>query len=172
MTGLLRHIAAAAAGVILLAGIPYLCSDDFKKRVSGTDAVTGASEALDAPSGEYVILINRDRHKNKEYLDIWEEFFSKGESERVFELFEDISCVTAAGDAGGLEMARTFQSRLAENQMKIRAEDGILMLSKAESGRYDVIVMSKEYYQRQHGDRIEEKTNALKTYFSDSTKKE
>jgi hypothetical protein len=36
-------------------------------------------------------------------------------------------------------------SRLPENQMKIKTEDGTLMLSKAEYGRFDIIIMSEEF---------------------------
>ena len=57
-------------------------------------------------------------------------------------------------------MARSFQSILPENQMKIRTENVILMLSKAESGRFDVIVMSKELADVYDAERIAELADA------------
>ena len=57
---------------------------------------------------------------------------------------EDISCVTAAGDASGEQLARRYQARLAENQMRLRSENGVLAVSKAEKGLYDVLILSKE----------------------------
>ena len=41
-------------------------------------------------------------------------------------------------------MAESLQSRLPENQMKVRIVDGVLALSKAEAGLFDVIVTSDE----------------------------
>jgi hypothetical protein len=41
-------------------------------------------------------------------------------------------------------MAQRLASRLPANQMKVRAEDGILMVSKAEVGRFDIMVLSDE----------------------------
>lgn len=169
MKKLIRHFAAVAIALALLVGLPFVSSERFKAIRSGSaDAVTGASTALDAPSGRYVILINRTRHTDKQALDIWQEFFENGESERVYELFEDISCVCAASDGGGLEMAKSFQSRLAENQMSIRKEDTVLMLSKAENGIFDVCVMSEEFYNKNKCGRIAEKTDTLTVFFSDT----
>ena len=82
----------------------------------GVDAVSGASVILDAPSGNYVVLLNRDAHAK---LD--------------------------TADAGGFQMADSYRSRLPENQMTLRAESAAMMLSRAELGRFDVIVMSKEF---------------------------
>ena len=160
MKSVIRHIAVFVVGVALLLGLPFFTSDYFKAQVSGEDAVTGASTALDAPSGEYVVLINKDKHTDESALLLWQEFFETGESEELYSVFEDLSCTVASSDAAGLEMAKSFQSRLPENQMSIKTEDGILMLSKAEHGRFDVIVMSKEYYDKNSGGRITEKSNA------------
>ena len=78
-----------------------------------------------------------------------------------YSVFEDLSCTVSSGDPTGLEMAKSFQSRLPENQMKIRTEDGIMMLSKAENGRFDIIVMSKEFFDKNSAEAIAEKANAL-----------
>ena len=69
--------------------------------------------------------------------------FFRGEEVSV--IFEDISCSVATGDTGGQELARSFQSRLPENQMRIQTEDVTLLLSRADHGKFDVIVLSKEF---------------------------
>ncbi|MBO6140648.1 MAG: hypothetical protein J6O40_02545 [Ruminococcus sp.] len=157
----LRHALVFVIAMGLLLGLPFFTSDYFKAKVNGSDAVTGATTALDAPSGEYVVAINLDRHTDDAALECWREFFEKGESEGLYNVFEDLSCTVSSSDPSGLEMAKSFQSRLPENQMKIRTEDGIMMLSKAENGRFDIIVMSKEFFDKNSGKDIEEKANAL-----------
>ena len=105
----------------------------------GTDAVSGASFTVpDQPSGEFVVILNRSRHSA---LEDWTSFFSEQE---VGVIMEDLSCATVAGDAAGLQLAQRYQARLAENQMTLRRENGLLLVSKAEHGRYDVIILSKE----------------------------
>ena len=131
---------------MLMLGVPFLRSDGFKRLISSDpDAVTSATTAVDAPSGEFVVLINREKHPNAENLAVWHDFF---EGREVPFIFEDIVCGTAAGDLSGAEMARSFQSRLPENQMKVRSEDPTLLLSKADNGRVDVIVLSGEAGER------------------------
>ena len=156
-----RHIAVFVIAMALMLGLPFFTSDYFKARVNGADAVTGATTALDAPSGEYVVVINLDKHTDQAALDCWREFFETGECEELYSVFEDLSCTVSSGDPTGLEMAKSFQSRLPENQMTLRTEDGIMMLSKAEKGRFDVIVMSKEFCDKNSGSRITDRTNAL-----------
>ncbi|MBR1393361.1 MAG: hypothetical protein IJ561_05950 [Ruminococcus sp.] len=139
----LRHTLTVAALLFLMLGLPYLTSDHFKAVISGeaADAVTSATTAVDAPSGEFLVLINRDKHTNSENLALWHDFFEGRDFSFVF---EDIVCTVSSGDPAGLEMARSFQSRLPENQMKIKTEDGVLMLSKADSGKFDIIIISSE----------------------------
>ncbi|SDB08868.1 hypothetical protein SAMN02910317_00456 [Ruminococcaceae bacterium FB2012] len=140
--GAARHIAVCSGALALLLGVPFLCSDSFRRLISSDpDAVTSATTVLDAPSGDYVVLINSERHPNAENLSVWHDFF---EGREIGFIFEDIECGTLAGDTGGLEMARSYQSRLPENQMKLIPSDPVLLLSKADSGRFDVIVMSSE----------------------------
>ncbi len=139
----IRHAATVLAAVLLLVGVPVCRTGYFQAKMSGTDAISSATLIIDQPSGAYVVLINRERHPNPDNLSVWEDFFR---GEEIGYLFEDISCVVADSDAGGLELARSFQSRLPENQMSIRLEDVTLMLSKARFGRYDVMLMSREFY--------------------------
>jgi hypothetical protein len=142
MTKIIGHLCAAAA-IILVLGVPFLLSGKFALLMGQDyDMLSSATVIIDSPSGDYVVVINSDMHPKAENLETWTKFFG---GEEISYIFEDISCVCASGDVGGIEMARAFQSRLPENQMKIKVEDGILMISKAEYGRFDVIVMSKEF---------------------------
>ncbi|MBQ7565002.1 MAG: hypothetical protein IJT16_13565 [Lachnospiraceae bacterium] len=86
-------------------------------------------------------MINQALHPNEEKLSAWRDFF---EGREIPVIFEDISCVVGASDSTGYEMARSFQSRLPENQMRIRTENPALMLSKADYGKFDVLLLSKE----------------------------
>lgn len=138
----IKHILIIMAGAFLMLGLPFLGSDYYQGMKDGVDAVSSASLILDQPSGEYVILINRNFHQNADNLVLWQHFFR---GEEVSYIFEDITCSVASGDAGGQEMARSFQSRLPENQMRIQAEDATLLLSRADHGKFDVIVLSKEF---------------------------
>lgn len=143
MKRLLRYSVTAALLLALLFGTLYLTSARFRSLV-GTeqlDAVASASVTVDAPSGDYLVLINRDKHTNAENLALWHDFFEGREFSFVF---EDIVCSVSSGDPAALTMAQSFQSRLPENQMRIKTEDSLMMLSKADCGRFDVIIMSAE----------------------------
>lgn len=140
----IRHAGVVIAALLLFVGVPVFRTGYFQNRLSGVDAVSSATMIIDQPSGAYVVLINRIRHPDAEKLATWETFFS---GEEIGFLFEDISCTVADSDAAGLELAKSFQSRLPENQMSVRLEDITLMLSKAQYGRFDVILMSREIYE-------------------------
>ncbi len=124
----------------LLVGLPCAAHTEMFRRSSDTDAVSGATMKLpEQPSGEFVILINESLHQDT--LSDWEQFFS-GEDLPV--IFDDISCLTAEGDNSGIMLARRLQAQLPENQMRLRSENPILLVSKAEAGLIDVAVFSKE----------------------------
>ncbi len=133
---LLVHIAVVTAAVFLCLGLPALA---YLPDGDGVDAVSGASlEAPAQPSGEFVVILNREHHRA---LDEWEAFFTERE---VGVIMEDLRCAIASGDAEGLQLAQRYQARLAENQMSLRSENGVLLVSKAERGLYDVVILSKE----------------------------
>ena len=139
----IRHIVIIIVALLMILGIPFTRTSYFAQLRSGNpDAAATASVIIDQPSGEYVVLINEDLHTNADNLAIWKDFFAGKE---IPFLFEDIVCTVGSIDGGGLGMAQSYQSRLPENQMKIRQEDITLMLSKAEYKRFDIIVMSKEF---------------------------
>ena len=141
---LLTHTGVVAAGILLLIGLPLHLSGFFYGifGLSGPDAVSGASIIVDRPSGQYVVLMNKAFHPDSEKLADWERFFS---GEEVSYFFEDIACDVPSGDTGGMEMARSFQSRLPENQMSVRTEDLTLLMSRADHGLFDVLILSREY---------------------------
>ena len=140
---IIRHVIITVTALALIAGVPAFATGYPQRVLSGADAVSSASVILDQPSGAYVVLINRDLHLNAENLKIWEDFF---EGEEIGFLFEDISCVVADSDPSGLGLARSFQSRLPENQMGLRTENVTLMMSKFKYGKFDVMLLSREMY--------------------------
>ena len=140
---IVRHICVITAALLLTAVFPLWHSGFFSRIAGGADAVSSPTVVIDQPSGAYVVAINPALHTDSEKTETWKKFFHGDEIDYIF---EDLSCVTAATDPAGFEMAKSFQSRLPENQMKLRTEDTTLMLSKASYGRYDVIVMSREFY--------------------------
>ncbi len=141
MPRVMKHIAVCLVSTVLLIVVPFALAGGFAKLSGGTDAVSSASEVIDKPSGSYTVLINRDRHKSESDLAAWHEFFSGGDFTIIF---DDIECVTLAGDTGALTLARSFMSRLPENQMKVTTGDAVLTLSKAENGRFDMMIVSAE----------------------------
>jgi galactitol-specific phosphotransferase system IIB component len=42
-------------------------------------------------------------------------------------------------------MAQSFQSRLPEKQMSVQTENATLLMSRADCGKYDIIILSKEF---------------------------
>ena len=141
MTRVIKHIAVCLAGISLLIAVPFALAGGFTVFSGGADAVSSASVIIDKPSGSYTVLINRDRHRSESDLAAWHEFFSGGEFTIIF---DDIECVTLKGDSGALTLAQSFMSRLPENQMKVTAGDPVLTLSKAENGRFDMMIVSAE----------------------------
>ena len=143
----LRHIGIIAAGVILMIGVPLWCTGYITSLFSDSaDVVSSASVVLDQPSGEFVVLINKELHKNQENLDKWIKFFSGDVAEdEILVIFEDVSCSVAETDSTGVDLAESFRSQLPENQMQVKQEDVTLVASRADNGFFDILVMSKEF---------------------------
>ena len=142
------HILALAAGTLLALLVIYRIFIGpvgvLAARLTGSpDAITSASVILDAPSGRFVVLLNEERHQKWDTADAWSQFF-QGES---LVIMDDVDCLVGEGDAVGIGMAESYRSRLPENQMKLRREDGLMMLSRAEAMGFDVIVLSEEFAQ-------------------------
>lgn len=136
-----RHLLAALLAAALFIALPAFLFTDAPSLLSGdTDAVTGASmEIPDQPSGTYYVLINKDLHEQT--LDDWTAFFTE---QPVGIIWEDLHCFVDLADTAGREMADRYRLRLAENQMEVTPENGTLLVSKAENGLFDVIVLSQE----------------------------
>lgn len=137
----LKHFGIVVCGLFLCLVLPGLFYVDVGALFTGgLDAVSGASMDLpDQPSGQFVVILNRDHHPLT--LDEWTAFFRE---EEVGVIMEDISCLAAASDPTGVQLAQRYMARLAENQMRLTAENSLLVVSRAENGLYDVIVLSKE----------------------------
>lgn len=135
------YLASAAAAFILCIALPaWLFTDVPDRLAGGADAVSGASvEIPDQPSGTCLILIRNDLHAGT--IGEWTDFFSE---KPVGVIMEDLHCFVDQADPTGQEMARRYMLRLAENQMTVTRENGTLLVSKAENGLFDVIVLSKE----------------------------
>ena len=136
-----KHAVIILAALFVTLGIPMLYYLDAGTLFPGrADAVTGASLTLpDKPSGQFVVLLNREKHGNTAAL--WTDFFS---DRPVDVIMEDLSCMTVQGDADGIQLAERYQARLAENQLSLRTESPVLVASRAENGLFDVIVLSRE----------------------------
>jgi hypothetical protein len=149
-----KHTLLVLMGVMLLLGLPFLTTDYAQSLIAGTvDAISSASVFIDQPSGNYIVLINRTMHINQENLDTWVRFFS---GEEISYLFEDISCSVISGDSGALTMAQSFQSRLPEKQMSVQTENATLLMSRADCGKYDIVILSREFAESYDASTIED----------------
>lgn len=137
----LGHISLVVAALLLCLGVPTLLYVDVDALLpSDPDAVTAASEDLPGqPAGEFYVLLNKADHPDT--LDQWSTFFS-GQDAGV--IMSDVQCAVAAGDAGGLRLAQWYQARLPENQMTVKAVNGLLLASKTEYRLFDAVVLSRE----------------------------
>lgn len=139
----LSHIACIGALLLAFFGVPcWLGGVNVAALLPGAaDLVSSATTIQEAPSGHYTIFVNTDLHTDAEVLELWKHFLA---GEDVPLIMEDVTCVTATGDAAGIEMAQSLASRLPANQMRVYTEDGVLVMSKAEVGRFDIMVLSDE----------------------------
>ena len=136
----LGHILAVSLSLFLLLGLPLLHFWSAGRLAISPDAVSSATIDLpDTPSGEYVVYVNRQKHPGT--LDQWRAFFSE---EDYGVLLEDVHCLIVDGDATGDQLARRYQARLVKDQMTLRRENGVLVASRLDSGRYDLVILSAE----------------------------
>ena len=155
---LLKHIAFIAAGLLLFLVLPGFLFGNAKALLgSGVDAASSASMVItDQPSGEYVVVLNKDRHPLS--LSDWEAFFSE---QPVGVIMEDISCMVMTQDPSGIQLAQRYLARLAQNQMELTEENSLLVVSRGENGLYDVIVVSLEMADAMDFSKILERPEAL-----------
>ncbi len=153
----IRHFIKIIGMLFVILGIPFLCIGYTTGLFYGNDAVSSASVIIEQPSGEYVVLINKDIHTDEDNLSKWEEFFRGNETDYIF---EDLSCLVIDSDETGYDLASSFMSRLPENQMTLRTEKAMIVLSKIRCGIYDVAVFSREFYEA-YGPVLPDDANAL-----------
>ena len=144
MKRIVEHIVFILAGLCALFVVPIMyCRENIMAFFSQNpqDAVSSASYVVpDQPSGEFFIFVNKQRHPDT--LEEWTDFFC---DRPVGVIFEDIRCITIDQDVSGRQLAERYQARLAQNQMQNESQDGLLAVSKAQWGWYDVMIVSKEF---------------------------
>ena len=140
ISGILINIGCTIAILFILAGFPILKYLIIPNISNDVDAVSSSSLVLpEQPSGDFLVFINESLHEDS--VDSWEAFFM---DEEFSVIFEDIGCLVAEGDAGGIQLAERFQAELPENQMKLKKENPVLVVSRIEEGYIDVAIISKE----------------------------
>lgn len=139
-----KHILFLVVGLMLIFLPAFLYTQSFWVSLcnGGLDAVASATVILDQPSGDYVVLINKDIRTNENILKDWTDFFSGKE---ISYIFEDVSCSIPTGDEGALKLGESFQSRLPENQMKIKLDNSMLLTSRVDYTKFDIVIMSREF---------------------------
>lgn len=162
-----KHLIIKIIGLIVLFGIPiYFLAGPMLFHTDSPDAVSKATTvSADMVSGEYIVLINDDLHKKKGSTADWIQFF-QGESVIIF---DDISCLVASNDEAGLEFAEICQARLPENQMTLHQINSLLMVSKADYAKFDMIIMSKEFAELNSVQNFDNVTNIKKVLVSGET---
>ena len=146
---------AIVTGVLTVGGYINWSSDSPDAVSSATAKPVSAGDM----SGKYMVFINRELHDKAGTTGDWEKFFSF--SDDVPLIMEDITCKVAQLDSEGLDTARKYQARLPENQMKIEQEAGVMLLSKAELGRFDVMIMSEAAAKSYSAQTLYDKENIL-----------
>ena len=146
---------AIVTGVLTAGGYINWSSDSPDAVSSATAQPVSAGDM----SGKYMVFINRELHDKAGTTGDWEKFFSF--SDDVPLIMEDITCKVAQLDSEGLDTARKYQARLPENQMKIKQEAGVMLLSKAELGRFDVMIVSEAAAKSYSAQTLYDKENIL-----------
>ena len=146
---------AIVTGVLTAGGYINRSSDSPDAVSSATAQPVSAGDM----SGKYIVFINRELHDKAGTTGDWEKFFSF--TDDVPLIMEDITCKVAQLDSEGLDTARKYQARLPENQMKIEQEAGVMLLSKAELGRFDVMIMSEAAAKSYSAQTLYDKENIL-----------
>ena len=146
---------AIVTGVLTAGGYINWSSDSPDAVSSATAKPVSAGDM----SGKYIVFINRELHDKAGTTGDWEKFFSF--SDDVPLIMEDITCKVAQFDSEGLDTARKYQARLPENQMKIEQEAGVMLLSKAELGRFDMMIMSEAAAKSYSAQTLYDKENIL-----------
>ena len=146
---------AIVTGVLTAGGYINRSSDSPDAVSSATAQPVSAGDM----SGKYMVFINRGLHDKAGTTGDWEKFFSF--TDDVPLIMEDITCKVAQLDSEGLDTARKYQARLPENQMKIEQEAGVMLLSKAELGRFDVMIMSEAAAKSYSAQTLYDKENIL-----------
>lgn len=152
----LLNVCIVLVVLALLIGVPFTQSALFQQLTADQAAAPDPSaEAPDAEassaSGEFLVFINCDFHADEAQLAAWQAFFA-GEKGSVPS--ETASLSVAEGDAAAYAQAQAYQSQLPKDQLAVRQEGPITLLSKAEGGCFDMLLMSREMADVFHGENV------------------
>lgn len=147
--------AAAVFAVLVGTGTVKLSTDS----PDAVSSATSKSITADDMEGKWVVFLNRELHDKSGTTADWEKFFSFDENTPL--IMEDITCKVADYDVEGKKIAENYQARLPENQMKIKSEAGVMLLSKAELGRFDVLILSESAAKTYSAETLYDKANVL-----------
>ena len=138
-----RHIIVVAAALLLLLGLPLA-------------VLRNTAQQSDGGSGEFVVLINRELHPDDKEIGKLEKLFADGQADGLDT--DGIKFAVSPEDAAGLAFAERLLK--PDDTAALTGDDTALMLSKAENGLFDVIVMSKELADSSKAETVAKKTNA------------
>ena len=167
----LRHIAVCLLALFVVLGIPTIRYIDFSAAFSGdADAVTQATAELpEVPSGDFIVLINEEKHTDDETLGQWKTFFEGGDAGVIL---QDIDCRVARQDAAGIQLADRFRQRLPENQMILREQDGTMLASMVEENAFDIAIFSRELGDAYHIETVKDDDRVTWIEIRDTGEKE
>lgn len=133
------HIAIVAVLLGVLVGIPF--GVYYPALFPAGGEVIGSASVVvpDKPSGVFYVFIKTDMHRDA--LADWVDFFhDTGDGV----IFEDITCLVAAGDVNGRQTADRYAAILPANQMLVKEDNVTMVVSKIEAGLIDVAILSEE----------------------------
>ncbi len=138
---IVKHIVTVVLLFGIFLGIPFLIyKDAIISHINNVDALTSATQIVEAPSGKYVIMINTKATGDE--TDEWLSFLA---GEEVGLMWTDLRCLVAETDISAVDMAVSLASRLPANQFVVDSEQAIMAASKAVEGVFEVAVFSEEF---------------------------
>lgn len=154
---------AKAILLLILAGVIFLLLNVSNRTIS-VDALTGPTphsrvhvEPVPASEEDYVVYLNSDRIKN--IKDVIRAFTSSSEntdSSLASASDSPIILTVASGDDNASEMAGQLRenAKNAGIAAEIHTEDPLLAVSKAETGRFEVLVLSDTVREQYEADTL------------------
>ena len=153
MLKILKHIGFVLLTLFLFVGIPLLVQRDNLIKLGTVDATAGGSIDLSEyeSSGSFVILINETSFSDRLKTRLVSYFDGSDRDSSIFITKKDIltgdekiKLTVINGDSAGITMGQYYQGAIANGAaITLDSETGILVVSKAEKGMLDLVVMSE-----------------------------